>query len=328
MGIATVLISRPMLLFSLAVMAVLAVSELIWFPLSQVDVDASAMMGYAVIAAPLVCLWLVSVIAILWLRRSKLTVPGLVGPVLSRTHLLLLSLVLKTVMVVEITLFSYLATATTRPLIDADLAAIDARLGFIWTEWAATLNANTIVSAALAGAYASIGPQLILIPVLLVFVRNERLFQFVALFGIAGLLTVTAMFFMPTAGAFDYFKPASDILNQFNSADGGGHLTQFRALRSMQPFRISVLAGIVTFPSFHAALGLLFIYITRGIRFAAPIFLILNLSMIISTVPVGGHYLTDVIAGIVVALAAISVVRRAADKSPIKPALANPGLHV
>jgi membrane-associated phospholipid phosphatase len=61
--------------------------------------------------------------------------------------------------------------------------------------------------------------------------------------------------------------------------------------------------GIVTFPSLHAALGILFaaaLWRVRGIKWAA---LVLNALMLVATPAYGSHYFIDVIAG--VALAAL-----------------------
>ena len=67
--------------------------------------------------------------------------------------------------------------------------------------------------------------------------------------------------------------------------------------------------GLITFPSFHAALGLILIYVTRGIRVLFPISLGLNVLMIAATPTVGGHYFVDVLAGLAVVPLAIMLVR-------------------
>ena len=67
--------------------------------------------------------------------------------------------------------------------------------------------------------------------------------------------------------------------------------------------------GIITFPSFHAALGVLFPYALRQIKWAFWPAMLVNGTMILSTPVVGGHYLVDVIAGVVVAAASILLLR-------------------
>lgn len=128
----------------------------------------------------------------------------------------------------------------------------------------------------------------------------------VAIYGVSGLLTVLVMLFVPAAGAMEHLKPPHEMITGW----GTGHLTQFLALRTLKPFSITTIEGLVTFPSFHAALGFLFIYITRNIRFVAAPVLIVNAAMIVSTVPIGGHYLIDVICGGLVTLFAIMSVNK------------------
>ncbi|QOH33876.1 PAP2 superfamily protein [Burkholderia cepacia] len=68
--------------------------------------------------------------------------------------------------------------------------------------------------------------------------------------------------------------------------------------------------GLVSMPSFHTMMALFFIYSVRNIRLALPAVAVLNVIMISSTITVGGHYLADVLAGIVCGVAVILAVRR------------------
>lgn len=69
-------------------------------------------------------------------------------------------------------------------------------------------------------------------------------------------------------------------------------------------------------PSFHAALAVLFVYANRPpARSFIPVAL-LNVLMIMSVVPEGGHYLVDLIAGAIIAALSIVLVRAA--KGPIE----------
>ena len=63
--------------------------------------------------------------------------------------------------------------------------------------------------------------------------------------------------------------------------------------------------GLVTFPSFHTSLGFIFVYGARRVRWLFWLLIPVNAVMVISTLPVGGHYLIDVIAGVAAAIAAI-----------------------
>jgi membrane-associated phospholipid phosphatase len=66
----------------------------------------------------------------------------------------------------------------------------------------------------------------------------------------------------------------------------------------MQVIPVDDSTGLVTFPSFHTMLGLVLIWAVRKTVLFWPS-LFLNGAMVVSTVAIGGHYLIDVVAGIV-----------------------------
>ena len=69
------------------------------------------------------------------------------------------------------------------------------------------------------------------------------------------------------------------------------------------------VAGIITFPSFHAVMGVLFAYSARTIKPLFIVFVPLNILLLLATPPFGGHYLTDVIGGAGVAIFTIYLLR-------------------
>ncbi|WP_407070729.1 phosphatase PAP2 family protein [Paraburkholderia rhynchosiae] len=56
--------------------------------------------------------------------------------------------------------------------------------------------------------------------------------------------------------------------------------------------------GVVSLPSFHTALAVLFTYSLRKVPWLRRVAVPLNVIMILSTPTQGGHYLADVIAGL------------------------------
>ncbi len=97
-----------------------------------------------------------------------------------------------------------------------------------------------------------------------------------------------------------------------------GYVPVLKSLRAGEPmmFDWGHLEGLVAFPSFHAALGTIYIYAARHRLWALIPFVILDAMMIAATPPMGGHYLTDTIAGIGVALISIGLTRRLQPASP------------
>jgi membrane-associated phospholipid phosphatase len=78
----------------------------------------------------------------------------------------------------------------------------------------------------------------------------------------------------------------------------------------MQVLNDRALEGIVTMPSFHAAAAILLGFTYWYIKSLRWLFLTLNVIMLASAVPVGGHYLVDVVAGSVIAAASILISHR------------------
>jgi membrane-associated phospholipid phosphatase len=66
---------------------------------------------------------------------------------------------------------------------------------------------------------------------------------------------------------------------------------------------------LVTFPSGHTILAIIMTYALRGSRWTLIPGLVINATMLVSTIPEGGHHLFDLVVGAVIAACAISFVR-------------------
>ncbi|WP_181181122.1 phosphatase PAP2 family protein [Mesorhizobium sp. B1-1-5] len=214
--------------------------------------------------------------------------------------------------------FMYLASATDRPLMDQTLAAFDAAIGFDWRAFLSFTNKQPLVAETLVFAYHALGRQLPLLILLLAFARRPRLTEFTALLAVSSALTATLMLFVPAAGAYAYFQPGPIEFSNFTARAGMWHFTELMKLRSGEPFHLLVTRaeGLVTFPSFHTALGILVVYALRDYRWLFWPVACLNGIMIISTLPEGGHHLIDVIAGTIVGLVSILAVKFIAGYQP------------
>ncbi|MBV8650569.1 MAG: phosphatase PAP2 family protein [Alphaproteobacteria bacterium] len=101
-------------------------------------------------------------------------------------------------------------------------------------------------------------------------------------------------------------------------------MTHHLALRdgTLREIDLRHLQGLVSFPSFHVILSLLFIYAMRGIRFAVPVGIVVNAPIILGTLSAGGHYLIDLPGGAAVTLVAIAAHRLAARRLAALPVVA------
>lgn len=185
-------------------------------------------------------------------------------------------------------------------LIDETLAAYDSGL-LIETRTVVVAIANMpTVAALLASAYVSSFPILFGSVVFLAWTRQVRSLwrlAFVFAFTAGGCATVSAFF--PAAGAFSHFAYPAEILDGLPSGAGSYHLAKFEYYRHAVAPTISMssLQGVVTFPSFHCCLALMTTFAYLHYRGLFLLSLLRGGVVIVSTIPIGGHYLVDLPAG-------------------------------
>lgn len=193
---------------------------------------------------------------------------------------------------------TYHCIAVGYPLQDAALSRADAAIGFDWLSWANFFAARPLLLKVTNWSYSSYAWQpLIIIPLLAILTPrrgNAELFLSL-LFAMA--LTLIIAIFVPAIGPADAlgFRPdPAPVIHALHASPSGQALPYI---------------GVVTFPSFHTIMAILFTFACRGIRFVFPAALCLNLLMLVSVPRAGDHYLVDMIAGAVVALIAINVTK-------------------
>lgn len=204
---------------------------------------------------------------------------------------------------------TYALAAHAGPPWDARLASADLRLGLNW-PYLFRLADRAPALLWLGGiAYQSLIAQMILCIVVLALTgRHDALRTAVLAAILSGLMTVLLSGLIPAFG--NLFDPAAfhnlpasiawqerDLIAGLR--DGSGRVLDFHRLM-----------GIVSFPSYHAALPVILAWALREIRvlrLAAPIWAALTIA---ATPIFGGHYGVDVLGGIALALLAITVASR------------------
>lgn len=209
---------------------------------------------------------------------------------------------------------SYLMTSANLPLQDALLARVDRDLGFDWLHFLDTTNSSPFLAALLFRVYQSIGPVAVLVIAWLALSRRgERLAEFIAILSLSTVGVCAGMLLAPAAGAFAYYGPAPQLVENFSVfGEMWSFVHAFTMLRdgSLSTIDLSALQGVVSFPSFHTMLGVMTIYALRDTRWLMIPVLLLNATMIVATLPVGGHHLIDVLAGAGLTFGAALLVRR------------------
>src|SRR5438477_606660 len=130
---------------------------------------------------------------------------------------------------------------------------------------------------------------------------------FVAVYAGFGYATARA----PAVGVYQQIGLDPTTLT---SLDPRAYLDQVRDLApvregTLRHLDLFSLAGIVTFPSFHAASALLYAWALWPVRWIRPVAIIANAAMLASTPIDGGHYFVDLIAGAAIAAASIAAAR-------------------
>lgn len=205
---------------------------------------------------------------------------------------------------------NYVTTSAGLPLLDAQFARADAVLGLDWMAVLELCNAWPLLGKVLQFSYATSMMQIAGVLVLLTATRQlPRLADYLALFTATSLVIIALSAIFPAAGAYVLHDPPAALRNLGHDA-GLWHLQHFEALRSgsMRVIDPSMVEGLITFPSFHTALAVITVWALWSTRYVRLPALVLNLLVIASTVPVGGHYFVDVIAGAAVAAVAIVAV--------------------
>lgn len=209
---------------------------------------------------------------------------------------------------------SYVAASAALPLWDSEFLALDQRLGFDWMAWLAAMNAAPLLHRILAAAYASFAVQTTAIVVVLAAAGLAlRLRIFMLSFVLTTLLTIGVSTLMPAQGVWGHLHLSAVDSPAIVPITRDLPLPVFFGLRD-GTFRHLVgegAEGIISFPSLHAALGLLFLLALWPVRYVGWIAALLNVAMIAATPVDGSHYFSDVAAGLTIALLSWVTVQRA-----------------
>ncbi len=203
---------------------------------------------------------------------------------------------------------SYVAAKLNWPLQDQALLAIDRALGLDPEPIARYVNDHPWLADCLARGYGLIKLPLLGIPVVLALTAHYmRLQLFMLAMSLALAVTIAISAVVPAIGTYWGLQLSAAHFPEINTAVYAGQLRDILALRdgSLHELRLFFLAGIVSFPSFHAASAVLDMWALWPVRGLGGIAAALNLLMIAATPVIGAHYVIDVAGGIAVAAASI-----------------------
>jgi hypothetical protein len=198
---------------------------------------------------------------------------------------------------------SYIAATAGFPLRDAALEAIDRHLGIDWAQLMTFVALRPGLRLVLSLAYSSFALQtLTTVLVLGGAGQLTRLSTFITAFVATTLVIIAISAVCPAAGPWLFLEIQPASVNGFLPLSSSSWPV-FLGLRDGALHTVYGIRseGIITFPSLHAALGVLFpaaLWRVKGVRWLA---LGLNILLLIATPAYGSHYVVDVIAGILIA---------------------------
>jgi hypothetical protein len=208
---------------------------------------------------------------------------------------------------------TYVAASTNLPMQDDNLLAIDRALGLDWEAYATTVNAHPVLASWLSYGYSMIRWPIFAIPaVLAAAARYHRLQEFTMAFALALIVTTILSGLVPAVGAYEqvgiHMPALADIAARPFLDETRSLFDQVRD-GTLRELNILGLAGLVTFPSFHAASAVLYAWALWPVRWIRPFVILANGAMLASTPIDGGHYFIDLAAGMAVAAGAILAAR-------------------
>ena len=225
---------------------------------------------------------------------------------------------------------SYVAGKMGWPLQDQALLAIDRALGLDPEPIARYVNDHPWLADVLSRGYGLIKWPLLGIPVVLTLTaRYVRLQLFMLAMSLALAVTIAISALVPAIGTYYGLQLPAAHFPDINTAVYAGQLRDILALRdgSLHELELFKLAGIVSFPSFHAASAALYMWALWPVRRIGGIATALNLLMIAATPVIGAHYIIDVAGGIALAAGSIWAAKFCLEwlgRSPRVPAAAAP----
>ncbi|MDD9910642.1 MAG: phosphatase PAP2 family protein [Ahrensia sp.] len=291
----------------------------VWLAVSPVDLSAGTVPALAKLTVSVVVLFAVSV----WIRHRLRDDEDRVAIGLKRVckafHLICYATLPLTMSNFYMLAGSYLGADYAPPIIDPLLAHFSFAIGFDWVATVSWMNASPLVAQSLTWAYWSTLVQTpLLIFVLAALGRADRLLEYISLYALTGFVTVLIAIFYPALGAYPFYQPDFSVFSNFGAGTGVYHMLEVEALRGpgAAPVNLVEPKGIVTFPSFHTVLAIIATWSMRDIKYVFKPLLVLNVWVIVSTIPVGGHFLVDLPAGAVLAAAAIWLTARLMSPKP------------
>jgi hypothetical protein len=214
-----------------------------------------------------------------------------------------------------ITAASYMILPWSLPLADPWLAGIEEPIGLTHPRTYAWF-AEAGLLPPLVRIYASVDLQLWLMTAYFVVWKRDvqRVWEYTAAVAVAGVTSIVMLWAFPAEGPWAWYGSAA-------YADPPPAPPYLEVLRELREGRLVDLVnphGFLNFPSFHTVFALLIAWTLRGNGLVSAAAWTLSLLVVVSVVPIGWHYLVDLVGGVAWTVAAVAAVEWW-TRSPARP---------
>ena len=285
-------------------LAIICAINVVWLAVSRVDLAWTGMIPDLATTSVFVLL--------LYMSKAAATArPQSV--VMVRMHRLFVGLVFLKLAWVNLRIFNHLSMSLGLPYADIMLAGWDDALGLDWLWYFNTLHDIPDILRILALSYTSLTPLSVVVFVGLVALGHlvrASFFLETFFFTAVAAMAIGALF--PAEAAVATKIADITLYPNFSGMPGSYHLVHFDNLRSRAgPIILhpQILPGLVTFPSFHTAAGIILCAAVFRTWMMLPATLY-SVVMIASTPIYGAHYIVDLLAGAMLATAVATALSR------------------
>ena len=140
--------------------------------------------------------------------------------------------------------------------------------------------------------------------------NEQRLSQLLSGFILATLVTLLIAGILPAVGGYAHHGIGeADYGYLKGSLPGVSYLDQFHAVRlgTLRRLGVEPAEGLTQFPSFHTVLALVSAWAIWHLRWIGPVNAAYSGVVILTTLPVGGHHLMDLLGAAVVVAASLLI---------------------
>lgn len=288
----------------------LTIRASLWPAWVWITVAAVVAVDLAALATPFVSLddgsW--PRLLLILLSAAGLSIIAHLAPLSPRLYVLVTGFAISLSLWPALKMLNHITMAFPLPLADAYLSSADSMLGFDWLSYVRWLDQYPSLLNLMGLTYGTLTDFCTLTFLILLLVKgHERAMELICLFVISAVFTILVGPLAPAKGAMVFYAPDAGQFASVSTSMGTYFWAPLEAIRGRSSIELSLasLPGLVAFPSFHTAMGVILIYVWRGAAITFVPSLAINLVMIASTPLFGGHYLVDVIAGIATAAGTI-----------------------